>query len=229
MKKYLVIGGMVTSRTDGQVHHIDPLRLCQLYGVNPNECVMVDDRFDQTRIQNLEESNPELIRLTPRDDGDYRLPSAKPRTIEEIDRLTMIEAYQKGGDWEPFHDWLLDHNKPNEAALVRMLGEKGWAWWQNESDSTTIYLGPPGKPLEAAAKVASWASETGGDPYWRVTFLFIEAHTPFLGQTPGGHQNAVRRENIRMIWEKTRFKSEDSAKAYAEVWWAKEWGYLPNG
>ena len=37
-KKYLVLGGYVNSKNDGQRHYIGCNKLMKLYGVSPNEC-----------------------------------------------------------------------------------------------------------------------------------------------------------------------------------------------
>lgn len=73
MKKYLVIGGTIRSKTDGDMHYISPARLCFLYKVNPSECVVVPDGS----FKNLcRYAGTNLIVLAPRLDGDYALPNA---------------------------------------------------------------------------------------------------------------------------------------------------------
>lgn len=71
MKKYLVIGGNVQSKSDGQMHYITAVQLCNLYKVNPDECVMREsiDYYNGNRINSFDK----LKILQPRYDGNYRL------------------------------------------------------------------------------------------------------------------------------------------------------------
>lgn len=66
MKKYVIIPGYVTSKSDGQKHFISSTQLLMLYGVSPNECVFYDRR--------MRGSYDHLIALTPRHNGDYTIP-----------------------------------------------------------------------------------------------------------------------------------------------------------
>ena len=74
-KKYFVIGGPVRSRSDGDEHYVNSKRLCELYGVDPKECVMVESADGHKR--NLTPGN--LIVLKPRSDGNYQLPDEVKR------------------------------------------------------------------------------------------------------------------------------------------------------
>lgn len=65
IKKYLLLPGRVESKTDGQFHYVGILQLMRLYGVDSRECVVAGLGMDTS----------DLIRLRPRYDGDYRLPS----------------------------------------------------------------------------------------------------------------------------------------------------------
>lgn len=70
MKRYLVIGGNVISKNDGDEHYISARRLVDLYRVDIAECVLVDDG----RIETVRGLNTHgLITLTPRYDGNYTL------------------------------------------------------------------------------------------------------------------------------------------------------------
>ncbi len=71
MKKYLVFPGEVRSKTDGDIHHIGFARLCDLYDISMREAINYDtlQPFEQSRFNGL-------IRLFPRESGDYTLPSA---------------------------------------------------------------------------------------------------------------------------------------------------------
>lgn len=76
-KKYLVIPGNIRSRNDRGIHYISANQLMQLYGVNPRECLIYDDKralFDRiTGDHQNKEIFDGLIKLTPRVDGNYRL------------------------------------------------------------------------------------------------------------------------------------------------------------
>ena len=63
-KKYVLHPGEVISRNDAQIHHISAIRLADLYGVDPRECIVAGPgiRMD------------DAIHLYPRSDGNYRLP-----------------------------------------------------------------------------------------------------------------------------------------------------------
>lgn len=73
MKKYLVVGGFVTSKNDGDTHYVDAPSLCRLYGVNPKECWMKDERsfINEQHIEAFK--SDDLIVLKPRYDGNYTL------------------------------------------------------------------------------------------------------------------------------------------------------------
>jgi hypothetical protein len=71
-KRYAVHPGYVTSRNDGQDHYLGFMRLCQLYRVAPAECV---DMSQEKNWRGMDVSN--LVRLTPRYDGNYALPNSQ--------------------------------------------------------------------------------------------------------------------------------------------------------
>lgn len=79
-KKYAVWPGLVTSKTDGQVHFISAAQLVMLYGVKWDECIV----YDAARLYELPDSVREsrmavaesLIPLRPRYDGNYTLPKS---------------------------------------------------------------------------------------------------------------------------------------------------------
>jgi len=70
-KKYIVIGGRVTSQNDGEKHYINANRLCVLYRVNPDECYLIESSEPhwELRLKGL----PNLLELTPKYDGNYHL------------------------------------------------------------------------------------------------------------------------------------------------------------
>lgn len=93
MKKYLVIPGIVTSQSDGDRHYIGPMNLIELYGVNPDECLILNDHYENRanlleRIQSPHDRRgapprgyswefiDSLIWLLPRYDGNYTLPTS---------------------------------------------------------------------------------------------------------------------------------------------------------
>lgn len=68
-KKWLIMSDFVTSKTDGQRHFISADKLIKLYGVNPDECIILAHPT-HTNGYDLEK----LIILSPRYDGNYTLP-----------------------------------------------------------------------------------------------------------------------------------------------------------
>ncbi len=77
MKKYLLVGDYVFSRHDGDKHFISASRLCELYNLNPRECVFCDSKRPDTYLSNkLVEGyilSEDLITLYPRIDGNYSI------------------------------------------------------------------------------------------------------------------------------------------------------------
>ena len=77
-RKYLVVPMEVVSENDGDTHFINAGQLIKLYGVPPKECLVYGDNMAGHTIEGL-------IKLTPRQDGDYSLTNAKIReTRNEI-------------------------------------------------------------------------------------------------------------------------------------------------
>ena len=71
-KKYLVIGGLIHSMNDRDIHFISARRLVDLYRVRIEDCVLIDSvkcpDFFQYRNQK------ELTWLMPRSSGNYIVP-----------------------------------------------------------------------------------------------------------------------------------------------------------
>ena len=67
MKKYIVYGGYVKSKNDGQIHYIDSLTVCRLYKVSPAECIFPDREIEASR------EHGKYKELYPRSDGEYNL------------------------------------------------------------------------------------------------------------------------------------------------------------
>lgn len=80
MKKYLPCPGYITSRTDGDRHYIGAGQLASLYRVSMSECEVTSDaeiqRESHTMTAARRKRQAGLIKLGPRPDGDYRLPTA---------------------------------------------------------------------------------------------------------------------------------------------------------
>jgi len=71
-KKYILYGGYIQSSTDGQSHYISARMLCNLYGLNPEECYFYNS--NEKGIRKNKKSYPDLPVLFPRSDGNYKLP-----------------------------------------------------------------------------------------------------------------------------------------------------------
>lgn len=78
--RYLLCPGMVRSAVDGDAHHIGASQLAALYRVPMADCVVLPPQrpcLHRERMALLDRvRSGELIGLTPRADGDYRLPAA---------------------------------------------------------------------------------------------------------------------------------------------------------
>ena len=75
MKKYLLMGGYIISKSDGDRHFISANQLRNLYKLDPEECYFAD----QTRPETFEcFQREELTELYPRYDGNYDL-SPRPK------------------------------------------------------------------------------------------------------------------------------------------------------
>ena len=72
--RYLVIPGPVTSRNDGDEHHISFHQLCRLYGVDPRHCVNAGESPATKKYP-----SEFLAVLRPRHDGRYRIPKSTYR------------------------------------------------------------------------------------------------------------------------------------------------------
>jgi hypothetical protein len=74
-KKYALYPGYVISQYDGDRHFISASQLAELYGVNFNECVIVDKSRPESMVMRGHTSD--LIPLFPRMDGKYKKPPNK--------------------------------------------------------------------------------------------------------------------------------------------------------
>lgn len=69
-KKYLCIGNQVRSQYDGDLHYISAHRVAELYKVNQQECIFIDD-INREDLRSIKREN--LITLEPSYHGDYSL------------------------------------------------------------------------------------------------------------------------------------------------------------
>jgi hypothetical protein len=70
-KKYILIGGYIISKNDGDRHFISATRLCELYKLNPQECYFLSEN---PMIEYELKSLPKGLKvLQPRYDGNYNL------------------------------------------------------------------------------------------------------------------------------------------------------------
>jgi len=65
--KYAVHPGFIESKKDGEVHWIEARQLMQLYGVNPSECIVIDDEYIR---YGGDPDDEKFIHLYPRRDAD---------------------------------------------------------------------------------------------------------------------------------------------------------------
>ncbi|MDY6845035.1 MAG: hypothetical protein SVW57_13210 [Thermodesulfobacteriota bacterium] len=69
-KKYIVWPGYVTSKLDGDRHYISASQLMHLHGVQISECVIIRGPEDHYKLRRI---HKDLIDLSPREDGEYKL------------------------------------------------------------------------------------------------------------------------------------------------------------
>ena len=89
--KYLVYPGYVRSRSDGDIHFITAQMLMRLYGVRPDECIVVrpDDIEEYQLRAYSQEFLSSLKHLVPRSDGNYERVSAqsKERATNQLNQM----------------------------------------------------------------------------------------------------------------------------------------------
>ena len=70
-KKFLVIGGYVISKNDGDIHYVSAYKLCELYGLDPHAPnVRLASGNCPESLYGYDDS---WTVLTPRSSGDYSL------------------------------------------------------------------------------------------------------------------------------------------------------------
>jgi len=67
-RNYLLLGGWVSSKSDGELHYVSATKLLRLYGLDPRECILVND-FNGSSLRGVDLTS--LIVLGPRFHGDY--------------------------------------------------------------------------------------------------------------------------------------------------------------
>lgn len=139
MKKYLCVGGLVTSQNDGQLHHVTGKRLVELYGLRWDECYTA---FGNDRVDVWLRDKPGLIVLRPDPTGRYELP-AEARPMSDEDCFWRAIELAAPDDQLPLlvaADWFEDHGKDDFAYALRWAAVKGerpknWSghltpnWW----------------------------------------------------------------------------------------------------
>ena len=70
--RYAVHPGAMSSKNDRDVHYIGASQLMRLYGVDPRDCIIIDDRRPET-YQGRDNSGG-YIHLYPDYHGNYELP-----------------------------------------------------------------------------------------------------------------------------------------------------------
>jgi len=75
MKKYVIFGGKVKSKYDGEEHYIPPYRVAELYGLNPHSpnVKLISGKNFEMAERELRGLDNSWIPLFPRSDGKYKL------------------------------------------------------------------------------------------------------------------------------------------------------------
>lgn len=118
MIKYLVVGGNVTSLSDGQSHYISPRQLMDLYQVIPGDCKTYRDMHEFNAL--VVPQNAEI--LMPRVDGQYA------RRAEELKEKSMTQVLS----------YVPSSSNPSKSHEIRM-GKDGVIYctcigWQNHKN-----------------------------------------------------------------------------------------------
>lgn len=90
--KYLVFGGFIISKKDGQTHYIPARRVMELYKVDRKDCMLVDGPNDLRviSIRKAEQYNPRrkrAIELWPDPRGYYQLPLGVFQRVPDEERI----------------------------------------------------------------------------------------------------------------------------------------------
>lgn len=125
MPRYAIYPGPVTSRADGQRHHVSADRLARLYGVDLRECLVVTTLdLSHPAMRAHCAAAEKLVALRPRYSGDYSLPA--PAQLEQP-HLRLPES-------------------PPPDGRLRLHAEKAFlveAWWTCPACGHSQRGGPP--------------------------------------------------------------------------------------
>lgn len=69
--RYVVFPGYVISQSDGQRHYVNAKELIGLYGIDPNDCIIIDRTNPASPVYKERQGD---IRLVPKANGDYTIP-----------------------------------------------------------------------------------------------------------------------------------------------------------
>lgn len=77
--KYVLFPGYVISQTDGDRHYIGPMQLAKLYHVDIQECTIYEPApwWTESYYRSMSIKILGLIKLYPRNDGNYQVPGRK--------------------------------------------------------------------------------------------------------------------------------------------------------
>ena len=90
--KYLVCGGYITSKEDGNTHFVGAKEVARLYQVHPDECT-----FFNADIHRVRDFRTSLIILKPQEDGNYKLPEQK--------RICKCCGCEEGNNEHKYNEW----------------------------------------------------------------------------------------------------------------------------
>lgn len=71
--KWIALGGYVGSSNDEERHYISANAVCKMYGVNANQCFLVENRHN-IPIERITKGLPDLPILYPDKTGVFKLP-----------------------------------------------------------------------------------------------------------------------------------------------------------
>jgi len=95
-KKYLVIGGLIHSMNDEDVHFISARKLVDLYNVRPEECILIHNIKSPEFF--LHRNQKELTWLMPSSSGNYIVPKKLPIKCDMKSRL--IKMGYRNEEWD---------------------------------------------------------------------------------------------------------------------------------
>lgn len=120
-KRFLLCPGYVRSVSDGQEHYIHGAKLADLYGLNPEECVI---RSDSPHFPGDDMAIRSLIPLHPLRDGKYK------EHLKQI-KIGDFQKYLKAKKLLSYHE---SGASPRRADMRKILAEqqrKSIAWHES--------------------------------------------------------------------------------------------------